>query len=307
MFNTKTRPKKKVSQIKEKMGACCTKSVGNNSEKSSCFDCCCGGTREKSKFQSLTVEQTYFVLLWNQTSIDTLIFIQAIFFAVWQMLSLIPGFALYNGTAGPANAVTHFGWWSLIEFLVILVGFRSTMFQLSVPGNVNKLEFPARQAAEYNNFYLFVLLIGLISNAVQFGLIINELAYGSGQLASEYLGFGIYFCCQIGVVAFFLYPWIAFRVWVYVQHLKLAVGNKVLVFDATPTTPMVIPKEETTPQEETAPEAEETTLTKTEEFETKEPNSSVTSTTATNSQIRRPINGVITPMMAKVLGDRKNK
>jgi hypothetical protein len=221
------------------------------------------------------------------------------------MLSLIPGFALYNGTAGPANAVTHFGWWSLIEFLVILVGFRSTMFQLSVPGNVNKLEFPARQAAEFNNFYLFVLLIGLISNAVQFGLSINELAYGSGQLASEYLGFGIYFCCQIGVVAFFLYPWIAFRVWVYVQHLKLAVGNKVLVFDATPTTPMVLPTPEVEEEKLPPPEAEASPeAAKTEEFETKEPNVPVVNTA---SSIRRPINGVITPMMAKVLGDRKNK
>ncbi len=305
------------------MGACCGKNKNVPSDSSSakftCFDCCCGGTKEKSKFSKLSADVIYYILLYNQQAIDSLVYIQAIFFGVWQMLALVPGFALYNGVVnGPANAVTHFGWWSLIEFVVIIVGVRSTMFQLSIPGNVNKLEFPARQATEYNQFYLFMLIVGVISNIVQLGLTINELAYGSGQLASTYLGFGIYFCCQIGAVAFFLYPWIAFRVWVYSQHLKLACGDKVLIFDATPVIKpdVLLPEEEeeqvtTKPKEEEEPvvtqpqEQEQETPQEVNVLDVPKPQPAPKPDLA--SQIGSRFNGgVITPLMAQAYS-RKNK
>lgn len=285
--------------------ACRRQQQPEGTEKLSCMECCCSGVKDKSRFQNLSTEQIYCILLWNQTGINTLVWIQAIFFAVWQMLAMIPGFALYNGSAGPANAVTHFGWWSLIEFFVILVGILSTTFQLSVPGNVNKLEFPARQASEYCQFYLFVLIIGFISYGVQFGLTINELAYGSGQLASDYLGFGIYFCCQIGIVAFGLYPWIWFRVWVYIQHLRLACAGKVLLFDATPST-TTVPTTTTTTKTEPLPVKEEEQEEEVEEI--------VDETTppvppAGAPAVAKPIgSGIITPMMAKLYSTtQKNK
>jgi hypothetical protein len=301
------------------MGACCGKNNGTApsvSVKFTCFDCCCGGTKEKSKFSKLAADVIYFILLYNQQAIDSLVYIQAIFFGVWQMLALVPGFALYNGAVnGPANAITHFGWWSLIEFVVIALGIRCTMFQLSIPGNVNKLEFPARQATEFNQFYLFMLIVGFISNGVQLGLTINELAYGSGQLASTYLGFGIYFCCQIGAVAFFLYPWIAFRVWVYSQHLKLACADKVLLFDATPVfKPDVLLPEEEEEQQQT--KEEEPPATQQEEETPQEvnvldvpkpqpaPGAAAASQIGSSSSSR--FNGVITPLMAQAYS-RKNK
>ena len=308
------------------MGACCGKNnnkmdPSESAAKFTCFDCCCGGTKEKSKFSKLSADVIYYILLYNQQAIDSLVYVQAIFFVVWQMLALVPGFALYNGVVnGPANAVTHFGWWSAIEFVVIVIGVRSTMFQLSIPGNVNKLEFPARQATEFNQFYLFMLIIGVISNIVQLGLTINELAYGSGQLAATYLGFGIYFCCQIGAVAFFLYPWIAFRVWVYSQHLKLACGDKVLIFDATPvikpaadlTMPeeeLILPKEEE--QQQQLPKKQEVQAEEEEEEETPQEVNVLDVPkpgTAAASQIGTRFNGgVVTPLMAQALYSRKNK
>jgi len=299
------------------MGACCGKNKNvppDSSAKFTCFDCCCGGIKDKSKFSKLAPDVIYYILLYNQQAVDSLVFIQAIFFGVWQMLALVPGFALYNGAVnGPANAITHFGWWSLIEFVVIAVGIRSTMFQLSIPGNVNRLEFPARQANEFIQFYLFMLIVGFISNGVQLLLTVMELSYGSGQLASAYLGFGIYFACQIGVVMFAIYPWIAFRVWVYSQHLKLACGDKVLIFDATPVfkpdvefpeEELILPKEEEPPA---IPQQEEEQETPQEVNVLDVPKPQPSLGAAAASQIGSRFNGgVVTPLMAQAYS-RKNK
>jgi hypothetical protein len=312
--------KLKILINQKNMGACCSKKEPG--AKTSCFANCCGGTQSKERFQKWTLEEVYYCLIYNQVAIDTLIFLQIILFAVWQMLALIPGFALYSGPDGTVNSVTHFGWWSLIEAVVIIVGVRSTMFNLSLPDNLNKYEFPVKATQQYLFFYMFILVIGTASNLIHLVLTVIELSYGKSKLATDYLGFGIYFGAQLALAIIFSL-WIIQRVYVYSRHLELALISQAVIFDMKPNTTTTTQAETIVPQiEEAEEQAEVEEQTNPEENKTEENAQEESSTPEaagkqipTATQVKQSVvnvgskltfNGVITPMMAKALGKSGN-
>jgi len=309
--------KLKILINQKNMGACCSKK--ESGAKTSCFANCCGGTQSKERFKNWTLEEVYYCLIYNQVAIDTLIFLQIILFAVWQMLALIPGFALYSGPDGTVNSVTHFGWWSLIEAVVIIVGVRSTMFNLSLPDNLNKCEFPVKATQQYLFFYMFILVIGTASNLIHLVLTVIELSYGKSKLATDYLGFGIYFGCQLTLAIIFSL-WIIQRVYVYSRHLELALVSQAVIFDMKPNTtttitqpetivPQIEDAEEQAEEEKEQPEEQtqgETTPPIPEETEKQIPTATQVKQSVVNVGSKLTFNGVITPMMAKALGKSGN-
>lgn len=139
----------------------------------SCMDCCSGGQRIKRGDISFTAEEITVILKNNQTGITILVLMQLVLLAVWAGFTVIPGFSVYDGQAGPAHPVSHFGFWYIIDLIVFAVGIVSVYFSLHADGKQG-LEFQVGKARDYLIFYLCVLLIGMCSNIVHLALTIVE-------------------------------------------------------------------------------------------------------------------------------------
>ena len=200
-----------------------------------CCDCSCSTPVDDSEAGNLSVEDVHDMLCNNQLGIDTLWFMECILFSVWLFYSLVPGFSLYNGTVGTANPVSHYAWWAWIEFVVLMIGARMTSFHLSMPSRGNRLEYPVRRAVIKATIYMVALVIGIVSNTIHFALTIVETSFCTSTFCTDEYGFLIVFIVMLGVLVFPLQFWLLFRVYVYQQHLSIAVQVARTIFDMTPS------------------------------------------------------------------------
>lgn len=201
----------------------------------SCKQCCFSLPIRDSEKGPLTAEEIDIMINSNAIGLDSMNFIEMIIFSVWQFFGMVAGFAIYNGT-GSANPVTHFAWWSFIELVVIYTGKGLGKFSLAVPPkNPNKLEMSVYDAIKSLNYYTFVLIIGIVSNAVHAALTFCELSSGTSTFATASKGFCITFAIMLLVTLVFVQGFLLYRTFAYVASLEYALKNATPLFDATPS------------------------------------------------------------------------
>lgn len=191
------------------MGQCCSGGDGQ----------LFGGSRSKRAGQTLATDDFYFKLANDQLFIDVLVSFQGIWFSVWLFLSLISGFSLYDGNSNAANAITHFGWWALVEFWACMFGFRCTGLRLSPSANGPALEKTVQRASNFLTVYIVVLIAAVVFNIVHIALSFSELAYCSSTLCAQEKGFLIVFIAMLFVVAFVVELVLIYRAFKYQRDL----------------------------------------------------------------------------------------
>lgn len=204
--------------------------------KPSGWDVCCSGKRPDRDFDSsyaqvLTSEQTYVLLESRRIGITFLMILQLLIQFVWQLTSLVPGAARYDGANGTVNALTHFGWWTCIEITVLFVGARVTLFRLhySKRGIIEK---DARSADDFMWYYLWLLFIAAVANVVHFALSIAENSSCTSTLCANNQGWLITMIVLFIVLALLEF-WLMFRTWTYKKDLRNAVAYERIDLDMT--------------------------------------------------------------------------
>lgn len=184
-----------------------------------CNDCFCAWSKAPKYFPR-NAEDIYSLLMNNGLGIDTLVFIQSLLFVIWQLFSLIQGFALYNGNPAPST-VSNLGWWSALEFVVLMLGARATGFKLNLSTNMTQLELSVANSIKYLTFYVIALIIAIVAEIIHAVLLCAELVNGSGTLATTNPVFGWIFFGMI-IVMIGIDIWIAVRASIYRTNLNYA-------------------------------------------------------------------------------------
>lgn len=190
-----------------------------------CSDCFCGFGRN-AKYFPKSAEDVYNVLMNNALGILVLLFIQGLLYVIWQLFSLIPGFALYNGNPGP-NPVSNLGFWSAIDFIVLMIGGLSIWFRLNLSGNRSQLELSVSYSRKILLFYFICLMLAIVASIVHLALLIVELVNPTSTLGTTNPAFGWVFV-GILVVMIIMDICLSVRVMIYRSNLNYA-----LVLDTT--------------------------------------------------------------------------
>lgn len=152
----------------------------------SLLEACCGPARTSDMFDpsntgnrrnKLTPREIAVLLMNNQIGISVLIIVQILILCFWLSLSFVPGFALYDGSPGHAHPVSHLGWWVIIETLIVISGIAATYFRLSANHANTKLEMQVSSARTYLVFFIFMVCVGMVANAVHVALTLVEAVY----------------------------------------------------------------------------------------------------------------------------------
>lgn len=302
----------------------------------SILDCCFGPPKNKYLFdpsrkrsggQRLSPTQIQVLLTNNQLGISVLVFFQLLIFSFWLCLSLIDGFALYDGVSGVsshAHPVSHLGWWIVIELLVIIAGVAAVNFKLGTSKKRNTLELQVLSSVSYLKcIYMPILVIGILSNAVHAALTIVELSYCTSSFCRGFnvinpansallaasprtSAFLIVFIVLLFVDIFVVQIWLIFRAYTYYTHLWYAVWGAKSVFDVeTPEGPGAMsmtvydendPEQEPENEEMVREEQEEDSNQNTEAEDVESGESALSESLISHSIANT---GIITPMMKK--------
>lgn len=117
----------------------------------------------------------------DHLSIIVLCIVQSLLAALWLMLSFVFGFVLYDGAPGHPHAVNHTGFWLLIEVLVIVIGIVAGYFTLKADKSEMRLELHVQRTRNWLLFYLVMLVVAIIANAVHAALTIVESTHCSSS------------------------------------------------------------------------------------------------------------------------------
>lgn len=128
----------------------------------SCADVCCL-PRDANTVQDMNNWQAVTLLTLSQVGVNTIVAIQLALELVWIMLSIVPGFALYDGPVGSVSAYTHLGWWLAIDVIVMAVGAVSVYFGLSYVPAENVVERGLARNENWIVMYMILLGIGFVS------------------------------------------------------------------------------------------------------------------------------------------------
>lgn len=147
-----------------------------------------------------TSMDAYIHIHWSYTILRAVLFMQIVFLFLWCMESLVPGFALYDGTAGRFNAISHIGWWVWIEAFTIFIGALSNSF------NVQALEkglgVDGSRIYSMLGFTAFCYLVAIVANIVHLIASALELSNCSSTLCMDWPGFLTGFIVLLSILIF---------------------------------------------------------------------------------------------------------
>ncbi len=194
---------------------------------------------------SLSEEEIDIMINSNAIGLATMNFIEMIIFSVWMFFSLVAGFATYNGT-NSAHAVSHFAWWAFIELVVVWAGKGLGTFSISIPAeNRSRLGLSVNDAIKHLNYYIFVLVIGMISNIVHIGLTFCEISSRTSTFTTDGYGFAVTFAIMLLVLLVPVQGFLLFRSFAYIATLEFARDHAQSLFDlsnsTTSNTPVLPP------------------------------------------------------------------
>lgn len=156
-----------------------------------------------------TVEEVYAELYRDEFFIDTWVVFESILFVLWLAMVYVTGFALYTVapsvmiSTGWAHTVSHQGWWCIIEFVVIMIGWRVSKFVLPPPGP-GRLKFSLSRAKQWCVAHLVVLILGGIADIAD--IVLTGLEFGDAESTCYFsswgflLAFLIVLCLQLLVI-----------------------------------------------------------------------------------------------------------
>lgn len=201
----------------------------------SCWDACCRPARDSEEFENvrgdaaLSNKATLDLLNYNQTGILTLIIINFALVAVWSIFSVVPGFAKFDGASTETSAVSHIGWWILIEIGTLLVG-ALAIFPRIVYTEKGTLERGVTPLRNWLIFYMVVLVIAIVAGLTHLALSAVELSNCTSTLCTSQQWALVLLIVFLVIIAF-MNAWAIYRVTVYRSNLLYAfVGNDTLDF-----------------------------------------------------------------------------
>lgn len=185
----------------------------------------CGGRTPKEFGRAgLTQLEVVEVLHFNQTGITMLILSNLVLFSLWLLATLVPGFCLYDGNTSEVNAVTHVGWWAVIEMFALVIGMASIYFRLNY-NRKGRIEKGVADVRNYLVLYIVVLVFAIVSNVLHAVLSIFEVVNCSSTLCTDSYGFLIVLIVILFVLALFE-AWLIYRSVVYRNNLFWALVSE---------------------------------------------------------------------------------
>lgn len=191
------------------------------------LDACCRPAREADDFdpESKTLNDLDVTELLKLSSVGVLMLIiaQVVTRILWELASIIPGFALYDGAPSTYSAYTHLGWWLVIDTLSIAVGLPAVYFALNYASDSGILERGADRTITWLRIYMVVLAFTMIADIVHAGFTISELFVCDSTLCTQNQWALIIFVIILFMRAIF-HGWNIYRVWVFRTTLRLALA-----------------------------------------------------------------------------------
>ena len=191
-------------------------------------DYCCRPSRTDFDFDinnptHLNNADVLVLLKYNQSGILFTLLVIVLLLAPWCFFGVIDGFGKFDGAAGEASAVSHYGWWIYIELLNVLIGSMSIYFGLHYTKQ-GAIEKGVGRVREFLKFYKFMLIIAILANIVHIVLSLIESSNCTSTLCTQnnavlvvfiIILFGLLFCeC-----------WQIYRVQVYDNNLFYTLAN----------------------------------------------------------------------------------
>ena len=184
----------------------------------------CCGPANAGDMSRWPVENVYWTLKQSQYSILIPIAIQMGLYVLWQIAAIVPGFALYNGTAGFLGAYSHLAWWSAIDFLCICFGLASVWFGLGYSTTTGKAEKNVTSSLMWLSTYAVILALSGAATIAHCVLSIIELSVNDSTLAKNYQWVLIVLITLL-IVNLLLHIWLIIRALVYRRNLQNAMAR----------------------------------------------------------------------------------
>jgi len=148
------------------------------------------------------------LLLKRASAVESGFAIHAALVAIWVFFSLVYGFSIYAikdplELRAPVNAVSHLGWWFLLELFASWFLARAAKFHLVLVAGGARPQLSVQRASNELIFAMFLVILTMIANAVQFSLVIVEWTYCISTLCVDRFGFMIaFFVLLLALVVF---------------------------------------------------------------------------------------------------------
>lgn len=193
-----------------------------------CLDACCWPGRSADDFdlesgKALSDVDVAELLKMSASGVTFLVLVQLFIKLLWELTTIVPGFALYDGSPSTLSAYTHAGWWMVIDTLTLAFGLSATYFGLNYASEEGVLERGVERTHEWLGAYVVMLIFASIADLVHAAFSLSELGACESSLCR-----GNQWNLIVLVVVLFLravlLQWCAFRAWVFKCNLKLALA-----------------------------------------------------------------------------------
>lgn len=195
-----------------------------------------GAARPKGDFgpvdskNRLSVRAQVELIRMSQVGVVTTQVFQLLVLGLWCLATMVPGFSLFDGTAGAMSAFTHAGWWLLIEIVVLYIGAMAVYFGVHYNDGNYDVRYKGRidksgvATLQWLNSYRWVCVMGVIAHGTHLTLTWFEFADKTSTLYRSY-----YWCFISLLVLLFveviLSAWQVSRVAVYYSNLYYMLNN----------------------------------------------------------------------------------
>jgi len=179
------------------------------------------GAYTDEQMQAMPTENVYWSLNRNKYSIVTGIVVQIVLGWLWLIASIVPGFALFNGTAGEVSAYSHLAWWFVIDYTCVCFGLWSLNFSLGYSTTEGVIEKNVGSTIAWVATYRFILCLAAASHIVHVVLSGLEFHNKTSTLARDYQWVLIVLISLLSL-SVLLVLFIAYRAHVYLKNLKTA-------------------------------------------------------------------------------------
>lgn len=176
----------------------------------------------------MTTAEALLVVRRNQMGILFYNTLSLLFLSLWSIADIIPGFSLYDGTAGVISSYCRTCWWIWIEWIVLLIVYGTTYFGLVYSMESGTVEKGVPNTTKWCTFAVFCVILGWASNAILIGLLFNENFNGcNSTLCSLNQWALITLISFLFAMAIIVKPLIVYRIIVYRINLDhvLAAGK----------------------------------------------------------------------------------
>lgn len=192
-----------------------------------CLDACCRAPRDPEEFdpdaQALDDSDVAEIVKLSSVGVLMLVIAQIITRLLWELASIIPGFALFDGAPSTYSAYTHLGWWLNIDTLTYAIGLPSVYFALNYASENGALERGADRTLSWLRAYMFTLVFAMVGDVVHAGFSVSEAVTCDSTLCTQNQ-WALILLIVILFVRAILHGWNIYRVYVFRSNLSYALA-----------------------------------------------------------------------------------